>query len=371
MNCFINQICTNVLFIGFCFSLGNVSGFTSHESRFRRRHWQPYNCAVVHSSNTHVHHLTPHSDNEHEKMLLRDLVDLSRYVFVCLAVAAIITVYEGVECSYLKPASATIRIFPTLKTDNLIDLMTSSTRGMGRGEIDRNEEWYRDTYGTSLKKIDDDATMVTLPQKDAWDIPSYNEIMENHRIQQIPTWKRGHITKPDVLNAVEDVLRSLRDVQDLKVDATDYNYDNMYFKLPQLIAQLSYSTSILQQAKGFLSNQSRETIGFDWGSCAWRLCGAKADAQEALAELYNSIGMFEPYECLFTLDIVERSIRDIIDVIPDEYKSSNVDAYVPYQSKNAPGENGDVTSDEEYLNALTALRNLAEDADAIPLTNPL
>jgi hypothetical protein len=42
-------------------------------------------------------------------------------------------------------------------------------------------------------------------------------------------------------------------------------------------------------------------VGFDWGRCAWRHCGAKADAQEAIAELYSNVGMPEPFECRFII----------------------------------------------------------------------
>ena len=48
-------------------------------------------------------------------------------------------------------------------------------------------------------------------------------------------------------------------------------------------------------------NELPKLIGFDWGSCAWRHCGAKADAQEAIAELYSNVGMLEPFECRFIL----------------------------------------------------------------------
>jgi hypothetical protein len=48
-------------------------------------------------------------------------------------------------------------------------------------------------------------------------------------------------------------------------------------------------------------NELPKVIGFDWGSCAWRHCGAKADAQEAIAELYSNVGMLEPFECRFIL----------------------------------------------------------------------
>ena len=40
-----------------------------------------------------------------------------------------------------------------------------------------------------------------------------------------------------------------------------------------------------------VSPDAREEIGFDWGSCAWRHCGAQADAQEAISELLKDVGM--------------------------------------------------------------------------------
>ena len=108
-------------------------------------------------------------------------------------------------------------------------------------------------------------------------------------------------------------------------------------------------------------------------SCAWRHCGAQADAQEALAELYNSIGLFEPFECLFTIDIVERSLRDILSVVPMKYHSDDdvkyVSPYVPYKSQqelfelehsgDADGkyDDGLDSSDYDYLNALAGLKN--------------
>lgn len=49
-------------------------------------------------------------------------------------------------------------------------------------------------------------------------------------------------------------------------------------------------------------------------SCAWRHCGALADAEEALDELDHLVGVLEPYECLFCIDVIERSFRDILAV---------------------------------------------------------
>jgi len=97
-------------------------------------------------------------------------------------------------------------------------------------------------------------------------------------------------------------------------------------------------------------------------SCAWRHCGAQADAQEAISELYNSVGLFEPFECLFTLDIIERSLRDILAVIPLELKpdTSVLKPYVPYKSQPSNGESeygGQSSIDNDFLNTLGKLRN--------------
>ena len=45
-------------------------------------------------------------------------------------------------------------------------------------------------------------------------------------------------------------------------------------------------------------------------------CGALADAQEAMDELDALAGVLEPFEAIFCLDIVERSIRDVLIEAP-------------------------------------------------------
>jgi hypothetical protein len=67
-------------------------------------------------------------------------------------------------------------------------------------------------------------------------------------------------------------------------------------------------------------------------SCAWRHCGALADAQEALDQLDHAIGMLEPFECLYCLDVVERSLRDILAVTKDYRDHSiSIPDYQPLQ----------------------------------------
>lgn len=71
-------------------------------------------------------------------------------------------------------------------------------------------------------------------------------------------------------------------------------------------------------------------------SCAWRHCGAHADEQEALAELYNLAGVLEPFECDFCLDIVDRSLRDMLAVIPPAFHPHHrtLPRYTPHQRQN-------------------------------------
>ncbi|KAL9183062.1 hypothetical protein ACHAXT_004849 [Thalassiosira profunda] len=123
---------------------------------------------------------------------------------------------------------------------------------------------------------------------------------------------------------------------------------------------LEYSMDVLKAAP---SGDLPELVGFDWGSCAWRHCGAKADAQEALAELHGSVGMLEPFECRFILDIVERSIRDVLAVVPADLKPVKdgvvvqAKPYVPYVSQaSANGDDEGMGIDYEYSQALSELR---------------
>jgi len=299
-----------------------------------------------------------------------DVSKIVLHLASCVLVASMLTLWEGIDCTYLKPLSATIRNYPATTVVNsnnqeqipgIIQLMTQSTRGMGRGAIDRSDGWYQDTYTTSRDSGQEYARII----------PSYNEIMLEHRALRVPTWKKDVITKDDVLNSVNTVIRALETINELKRIAPEYEWENMKEILegPILTSELQYSCSILQQARDFLSSDVRQEIGFDWGSCAWRRCGAQADAQESLAELYNSIGLFEPFECLFTLDIVDRSLRDILTVVPQDYKPSpneiieKIGRYVVYEPKNEISEDGEEIIDKDFLNALAEYRSVNFDEE--------
>lgn len=104
-------------------------------------------------------------------------------------------------------------------------------------------------------------------------------------------------------------------------------------------------------ASFFMANHNHSLITniYFRHSCAWRHCGAQADAQESLAELYNLLGVLEPFECLFCLDIVERSLHDILAVS----HVIHIPHYTPYQARG--GE--DSALDMDFLEALKGLRS--------------
>ena len=110
-----------------------------------------------------------------------------------------------------------------------------------------------------------------------------------------------------------------------KQQANDYDWDLLTESIrnPILHSEMEDACNLLKRANEFLSVEARDEVGFDWGSCAWRHCGAFADAQEALDELDSLIGVFEPFECLFCLDVVERSFRDIL-AVTQQYQDPSV-----------------------------------------------
>jgi len=199
-------------------------------------------------------------------------------------------------------------------------------------------------------------------------------------------------SKEELQDAVLQLYKSLGALDNLKTMSDDYMWEEIKDMLQpsstvsgdeNTLRQSFESFEVLKSAplyyKSITDNNNQqqlsttdrnnvdqlpELIGFDWGSCAWRHCGAKADAQEALAELYTSVGMLEPFECRFIIDIMERSIRDVLLVVPDDLRPTSADGrmvelkpYEPYMSQSE--QNG---GDEsfEYVNTLNSLREVFE-----------
>jgi hypothetical protein len=247
----------------------------------------------------------------------------------CLLSAIGLCSYEDFDCCNLKPS---------------LHLRQHAVRGMGEGLAERMKDWRQ---GNVLVG-DSDTSLI--------DIPSYNEVMQRHRDERIPSWNKP-VSEQDVRAAVNNVFQGLAAVNQLKLMADDYRWDDIQslIRSASLSENLQYACSILRRASFALTQEARNEIGFDWGSCAWRHCGAEADAQEALAELYNLSGVLEPFECRFVLDIVERSLRDILAAVPIKYYDQALDVYQTYQFRDPEKESSN--QDLELLNAVNEFRN--------------
>ena len=189
---------------------------------------------------------------------------------------------------------------------------------------------------------------------------SYNEIMLEHRSSRVPRWRKemygqgSQQQRPTSLDAksrsaavfatstaesIRTLMKVLETLPKMQKMAENYQWEDLRETLrsPLLSKDMEIAASRLRLATvvstaeaSQTSDGSDDVIGFDWGSCAWRSnkCGALADAQEALDELDARIGLLEPYEVVFCLDIVERSVRDMLNPIffaadRDEYSNNN------------------------------------------------
>jgi hypothetical protein len=172
------------------------------------------------------------------------------------------------------------------------------------------------------------------------EIPSLSEVSLKHRMERIPTWDETRpMTRQDVELAVQTIQKALVYLGECKILANNYEWDDLttHIRGPLLHSEMEEASDLLKRANGFLSTEARDEIGFEWGSCAWRHCGALADAQESIDELDSLIGVLEPYECLFILDIVERSFRDMLAVTTSyQDPSISIPEYQPLQRMVSP-----------------------------------
>jgi hypothetical protein len=209
------------------------------------------------------------------------------------------------------------------------------------------------TYTASTETVIGEANnpLLQLPDR-----PSYNEIMKKHRQETVRVWKQlddrgsivpdedGHVPPMDEADtglhlqedqaAIRSVLSAVESIESLQRLAASYRWDALREALHSNLwqAELNAAAARLRTIEDVstvheeVATASRRqeldsissTIGFDWGSCAWRRngCGVWADWQESIDQIDSLLGVLEPHEVLFCLDIVERSLREVLDIIP-------------------------------------------------------
>eukprot|EP00316_Scyphosphaera_apsteinii_P002152 CAMPEP_0119338140 /NCGR_PEP_ID=MMETSP1333-20130426/95430_1 /TAXON_ID=418940 /ORGANISM="Scyphosphaera apsteinii, Strain RCC1455" /LENGTH=288 /DNA_ID=CAMNT_0007349349 /DNA_START=245 /DNA_END=1111 /DNA_ORIENTATION=+ len=120
---------------------------------------------------------------------------------------------------------------------------------------------------------------------------------------------------------VEETRRAFRDVVSVR-DAIDSarqlasarRWDELNELLPaSTVPQLEHAATVLASSH-YLQADERTAIGWQWGACGNKQCGAQADAGQALCKLRASLGMVVPLEALFYLDIALRATDEIVAV---------------------------------------------------------
>ena len=339
-------------------------------------------------------------------------VPILQFLLYCFLVALLVVGWEDVLCSSVLPSrqyrtlsiGEQDQVGTTTTTKNLILEYSrplsawgqSTVRGMGFGQDDRLLLITSDPNPWNY----DDAVEAQEQNELVQQLRSYNEVMLYHRTVRVPQWQADRQRQQEQ----EQLQLSPKDGDGVTTLASAESYSNAIHSLCDCLASVF---ELQRQIKNYQWDEVRRTlqstpwsnlewaasrlrpvnnaVGFDWGSCAWRggaaQCNALADVQEALDELDSLLGVLEPYEALFCLDVVERSLRDMLTSVPWENYGHSVDyrfwskQVPPYQPHRvfepvdtttpnvAAGAGGDATigTDEEridmnYLEALQALR---------------
>ena len=84
-----------------------------------------------------------------------------------------------------------------------------------------------------------------------------------------------------------------------------------------LIGELEAAATVLASSR-VLSHEARAAVGWQWGACGWRHCGAQADASQALWKLRSNLGMLAALEARFYLDVAVRALDEVLQLCAAE-----------------------------------------------------
>lgn len=295
------------------------------------------------------------------EMMVEEFQSILQLLFGCIGMSILLISWEDISMAHpmrmesrvllSRPSSSHSRSFALPELD--LRWGRSTVRGLASGSTERQAI----------------AAAGDLEASSYENLPSYNEVMQTHREDRIPLWnvkEKDQVvptTRNDVVDSVRAIQLALLRILDCEDLARNYEWDQLIEILNEKVlrSDLQNACYILKGADGYLSREARDEIGFDWGSCAWRHCGALSDAQEAIDALEHQVGMLEPFECTFCLDVVERSLRDML-AVTNKYadESVKIPEYIPIQrmSDLTNQDDNDLDrQDTEYMDTLSILRN--------------
>jgi len=150
--------------------------------------------------------------------------------------------------------------------------------------------------------------------------------METHREVNVRRWDELLNENEELSKATYDrYVRSIIEAREAVLAGIKASDDYDFELLTKIVFSKTLNDNLYEACDFFmikgsefnLSREERDTVGFNWGSCAWKsnACGAQADAQEALAEIKAFVGLLEPFENNFCLGIALRSFDEILAVV--------------------------------------------------------
>lgn len=180
------------------------------------------------------------------------------------------------------------------------------------------------TYGLASNFSDRQRRFAVDNDSNTVDILSYNEVMADYRIDTVAGWEKLKKTSPTrflIAHHIESLQNAKRSLVDCLKLSEDYNFEEVrktvYSPVVGSLVSDACDFFVIKGGDLGLSREERSTIGFNWGSCAWRsnACGAQADAQEAIGEVKKYVGLLEPFEVNFCLGIAIRSLDEVLDIV--------------------------------------------------------
>ena len=182
--------------------------------------------------------------HEHKKQLQimtmpPDWITISLHTVACLFVAILFCAYEDFDCNHLKT--------------NVSGLRPQAVRGLGQGRLHRLE------YAEILVSPSEDVSLKHMK--------SYNEIMQEHRVDRVPQWQHRIITEGAFRGAISSIYNAMDATVQIRALAQDYDWVGMreLIREPVLSTDLEEASAVLRGATEFLSAEARSEIGFHWG----------------------------------------------------------------------------------------------------------
>ena len=110
------------------------------------------------------------------------------------------------------------------------------------------------------------------------------------------------------------ILRARNAIDVAEAAARERRWAEVDAALPAALIREMESAATVLATSAVLDREARAAIGWQWGACGWRQCGAQADAAQALCKLRANMGMIVPLEGLFYLDVAKRAVDEIVAV---------------------------------------------------------